>query len=80
MDPLEVSVLLPSPHPTKTPGTRPCPPCPKAWRPPQVCAPQVQEAPRLCLGSGQLVGRLEHLHEEGVDGGVTNELEEKQVL
>lgn len=45
-----------------------------------MCTPQVWEAPRLCLGSGQLMGRLKHLHEEGVDGGVTNELEEKQML
>lgn len=34
----------------------------------------------LGLGSGQLVGSFEHLHEEGVDGGVANELEEKQMF
>lgn len=36
--------------------------------------------PGCGLGSGQLVGSLQHLHEESVDGGVTNKLEEKQVL
>lgn len=29
---------------------------------------------------GQLVGRLQHLHEERVDRGVANQLEEEQVL
>lgn len=80
MDPLEVSVLLPSPHPTNAPGTRPLPTLPQSLESPSMCTPQVWEAPCLCRGSGQLVGRLEHLHEKGVDGGVTNELEEKQML
>lgn len=30
--------------------------------------------------SGELVGGFEHLHEEGVDGGVPDELEEEEVL
>lgn len=48
MDPLEVSVLLPSPHPTKTPGTRPSPPCPKAWRAPR-CALLKCGKHRICV-------------------------------
>lgn len=28
----------------------------------------------------ELVGSLQHLHQEGVDGGVTNQLKEEQVL
>lgn len=34
MDPLEVSVLLPSPHPTNTPGTRPLPTLPQGLESP----------------------------------------------
>lgn len=79
-DPLEVSVLLPSPRPTKTPGTWPLPTRPQGLASPSDVHSSSVETPRLCLGSGQLVGCLEHLHEEGVDGSVTNELEEKQVL
>lgn len=30
--------------------------------------------------SGDLQGCLQHLHEEGVDGGVPNQLEEEEVL
>lgn len=44
------------------------------WHPSSVRSPHVG------VGSGQLVRSLKHLHEEGVDGGVTNELEEKQML
>lgn len=29
---------------------------------------------------GELVRRLEHLHQEGVDGRVTNQFKEEQVL
>ena len=32
------------------------------------------------LPLGQLVGSLQHLHQEGVDGCVTNQLEEEQVF
>lgn len=46
-DPLEVSVLLPSPHPTNTPGTRPLPTLPQGSESPRMCTPPVWEAPRL---------------------------------
>lgn len=29
---------------------------------------------------GQLMGRLQHLHEKGVNWGITNQLEEEQVF
>ena len=35
---------------------------------------------RSCGGSGDLQWGLQHLHEEGVNGGVPNELEEEEVL
>lgn len=38
------------------------------------------DGPNWSLGSGQLVGSFKHLHEESVDGGITNELKEKQMF
>lgn len=77
--PLEVSALPCAPHPTKILEHGPSPPCPKAGVPLR-CVLLRGGAPHLGVGSGQLVGSLKHLHEEGVNGGVSNELEEKQML
>lgn len=63
--------LGPSDFPARLQG-----PSPSSLYQPQTPGP----GPGLGLGSGQLVGSLKHFHEESVNGGVSDQLEEKQML
>lgn len=68
-------------HPIKILGTQSLPPTAPRPRVPCRCAlPSVRAYARPVCGLRPAGGSLKHLHEEGVDGGVTDELEEKQML